>query len=124
MSDLRKAAQQALEALLHRTGGSDEVQRIDAAITALCAALAQEQAEPVQEPVAWIYPDDYAGILKHQSRAEVFQKAWCNPAVCVPLYTTPPQRPPLTDEEIMELWKRYIGPISFASAVIARTTQT
>lgn len=58
-----------------------------------------QQLEPVQEPVAWMYPDDYAGILKHQSRAEVFQKAWCNPAVCVPLYTAPPQRKPLPNHD-------------------------
>ena len=47
----RTLLEQALDALLHRTGGSDQVQRIDAAITALRAALAQ-QAEPAQEPVA------------------------------------------------------------------------
>lgn len=36
----RTLLEQALDALLHRTGGSDQVQRIDAAITDLCAALA------------------------------------------------------------------------------------
>ena len=88
----RTLLEQALDALLHRTGGSDQVQRIDAAITALCAAL----AEPVQEPVAWMvyteggtsaYVTDNPNDLVGAYRA-------------LALYTSPPQRPRLTDEEI------------------------
>ena len=64
MSALREAAQQALEALNsidvgYRSPSGDPLEvsfdevKCEAAITALRAALAQEQAEPVQEPVAW-----------------------------------------------------------------------
>lgn len=49
MKDLRKAAQQALEALVAAYQGKDKTGQVTDAITALRAAL----AEPEQEPVAW-----------------------------------------------------------------------
>ena len=58
MSDLRKAAQQALEALnLASRNGSDglkryEIKELDDTIAALHAALAQ----PEPEPVVWMSP--------------------------------------------------------------------
>ncbi len=59
------------------------------AITTIKEALAQ----PEQEPVAWL--DEYGNAFplsaKHYS---VVGKHW------KPLYTTPPQRKPLTDEQI------------------------
>ena len=121
MTDLRTAAQQVLEALewyrqeYRDIDGGTRFDWTDKAAKDLRAALAQQA-----EPVAWMYPDDYAGILKHQSRAEVFQKAWCNPAVCVPLYTAPPQRKPLTDEEIEQLLSKYernYDMVNFARAI-------
>ena len=59
-------------------------------------ALAQPKE---QEPVAWITPD-----------GEGFRIRFSPPVNDVPLgwdalYTTPPQRKPLTDEEILEVWK-------------------
>ena len=77
----------------------------------VCAATAEAWreeaalAEPVQEPVAWIQPDH-------------LQKARRAPFLCrveptkrmvdfVPLYTAPPQRKPLTDEEIQELSQQH-----------------
>jgi len=58
MSNLREAAQQALEAMAcmrDMVAHPDNLQFIDNAITALRTAL----AEPEQEPVAWeqFYPD-------------------------------------------------------------------
>ena len=55
--------------------------------------------EPEQGPVAWITPD-----------GEGFRIRFSPPINDVPLgwdalYTTPPQRKPLTDEEILEVWK-------------------
>jgi len=94
MNDLRTAAQQALEFLDAEFGWSPgEAPRIDN----LRAALAQ-QAEPAQEPVAWIQPDH----LQKARVAPFFCRVEPTPrcADFVPLYTTPPQRPPLTDEEI------------------------
>jgi hypothetical protein len=92
MSDLRAAAQQALEALNYyerHTGFKST------ATDALRAALAQ-QPEPVQEPVHQFrlmyssdwhdgHPNPAYGYGPYQTRT---------------LYAAPPQRPRLTDEEI------------------------
>jgi len=62
---------------------------IGTAITAIKAALAQ----PVQEPVAWIWKD-----MRGQDVVSLFEPRFNS----IPLYTTPPKRPwvGLTDEEI------------------------
>lgn len=49
MTDLRTAAQQALEALMDYKRSDDD--RVSIAMGILQDALAQEQAEPAQEPV-------------------------------------------------------------------------
>ena len=99
----RATVEQALEALERTADPADEwpfavAQRRQSAITALRAALAQ-QVEPV-EPVAWVrleawksgqsWPDDCFTALPAEG--------------LTPLYTAPPQRKPLTEEEIERLW--------------------
>ena len=85
MTDLRTAAQQALEALEEYQSKGAPFMACDGAIDALRAALAQ-QAEPVQEPVQepegldWRYTARIGYVVKP--------------------YTAPPQRQPLTQEEI------------------------
>ena len=59
----------------------------DKAITAIKEALAQ----PEQEPVAWMNDMGTHIDLNVSGRG-------------IPLYTTPPQRKPLTDEEIWKFW--------------------
>ena len=73
-----------------------------------------------QEPVAWIVHDRVAPDrltfveVKESLQTEV-----------TPLYTTPPQRKPLTDERIREIWKHWphqvisgaIKATSFARAI-------
>lgn len=100
MTTLREAAQQALEAL----GSSLYPQpRQVAAIAALRAAL----AEPVQEPVAWLFTNLQSGDYdfcyqedEHNHDREMWHKQ--------PLYSAPPQRKPLTEEEILKAigWER------------------
>ena len=71
------------------------------AITAIKEALAQ----PEQEPVAWISPKE---LLVMRGNAYAGSKDWRVNLGLEPeegdvgLYTTPPQRNPLTDEEIWE----------------------
>ena len=60
----------------------------DERITAIKEALAQ----PEQEPVAWMQPD------------EVHISLWKDNYHIIPLYTTPPQRKPLSDEEMKKIW--------------------
>jgi hypothetical protein len=87
---LRKAAQQALEAL---DSDHPDIQ-LRAAIT-LRAALAQ----PEQEPVAWVWNTE-VGV--HTTLGIGFHKEAIPGAIYTPLYTAPPQRKPLTEQEICE----------------------
>ena len=89
MTNLRQAAQQALEAL--------ESGLAFAAHSAVLQNLRTALAQPEQEPVAWISP---SGAL-YRTR---FHAAANGEQLLTPLYTTPPQRPwqGLTDEEFLE----------------------
>jgi hypothetical protein len=80
------------------------------AITAIKQAL----AAPVQEPVAWMFPDD----LKRFETSEVYAEAYSikmgspTQGTTVPLYTTPPAAQPavpLTDEQIEHLWETRVS---------------
>ena len=93
MTDLRTAAQQALEALesaveydYHGTPLTETHAGFDDAATALKAAL----AEPVQEPVA-AWENKYG------------MKEWEVHALRAGWMPAPPKRKPLTEEEIDEL---------------------
>ena len=105
MTTLREAAQQALEALEDHATQYPHMQKgytVDA-ITALRAALAQQE----QEPVAWqVHPFDYGighkGVYAMTQRLDQV-KAWERKGWTVqPLYTHPPRREwqGLTEEEI------------------------
>ena len=88
MSDLRKAAQQALGAL--KAGTDVDPIFAGETIDALRAALAQ----PEQEPVAWINEHG------HSDRG---LDAILDPTGWTPLYAHPPQRKPLTEDEIFRV---------------------
>ena len=101
--NLREAAQQALEALEALQGGcTDHDDGTVEAITVWCpeiiTALRAALAEP-QEPVAYIHRQG-----NHWEVSERFllddekARGWTEE----PLYTAPPQRKPLTDEEIRQ----------------------
>jgi len=93
MTTLREAAQQALFALQYHVEMTWPVDRTTAAITALRAALAEQQ-EP--EPVAWLV--DIGSSKPRQMHffskvhAEEFAATLTPPRVLTPLYTAPPQR--------------------------------
>ena len=99
---LEQAARQALEALneaesafRHPTRGHPaRIKMAQAAITALHQALAHQ---PKQEPVAWATmpeADDWCFVSGSKDPNKKLEGVW------VPLYTEPPKRKPLTDEEI------------------------
>jgi hypothetical protein len=112
MTSLREAAQAALEALefYYDQHGEESDAKV---ITALRAAL----AEPVQEPVAGNWSvfntgaEVFSGMSLPEAVAELtparLERGWS--AVCVinkdnpPTYA-PPQREPLTKEEIDSIW--------------------
>ena len=100
MSDLRTAAQQALEALeafMHDSPRPYDAMRGQAAMGALCAAL----AEPVQEPVAWMMVNKThnLGPSLHWKPQTDWHITWES----VPLYTHPPRRK--TEQEPVALEK-------------------
>ena len=92
MTDLRKAAEQALEAL-HNIDQSNN----DDAIEALGQALAQ----PEHEPVAWHEPDSFGNVTTYKKWA--LENGW------KPLYTAPPKREwvGLTVNEAREFYEKY-----------------
>ena len=104
MTDLRKAAQQALEALEEYQSKGAPFLACDGAVAALRAALAQkdEPGEPVREPVAWIHTDldkPRVKFLEWSEDEPGYRGCW----IKTPLYLSPPQRKPLTDEEIRRI---------------------
>lgn len=111
MSTLRQAAQQALEALewisAQKTGGMIQ-RKATEPIAALRAAL----AEPVQEPVAWQWLD--TAHFRKKIPADSTSSEW------TPLYTAPPQRKPLTEEEVekayREIWRDLSSDFDHTSA--------
>ena len=95
MTDLRKAAEMALDALdMYREHDAENIGLADAAYEALRQALAQ----PEQEPVG------YVTIETISSWAKVPSIKWFKKPTQGPLYTAPPKREwvGLTDEEIEE----------------------
>ena len=111
MTTLREAAQQALEAL-----DAYSLEQVDEARTALRAAL----AEPV-EPVAWRwgYRSITTGEMDWRGYVEIAADPNLrSPAIIMePLYAAPPQRKPLTEEEIKQLLFESAGMTVTFSAV-------
>jgi hypothetical protein len=99
MTTLREAAQQALEAL---ESGLD-VDPIFAGETEVALRAALEQQKQEQEPVAWIQSNhlQLAQRGPFSCRVEPTQR---HPDF-VPLFTRPPRREPLSDEELDRLWR-------------------
>ena len=89
-----EALRMALEALeadeldMVDDGSGNMVFRKEQAITAIKKSLAQ-----TQEPLAWISTGP-ASMIHWTSDKPAYGDDW------VPLYTTPPQRKPLTDEDV------------------------
>ena len=76
----------------------------------LVIASGTDIAQPEQEPVAWlIWLHGPAGHFDHKQFAEMeFErrnKEYPDPdRKLLPLYITPPQRKPLTDEDMKKIW--------------------
>lgn len=102
MNALREAAQLALEALEYGQHSLKQVSehqwesRGQLAMDALKAAL-DRQPEPAQEPFGYLWPTG-----RHPEFRFTQQKR--DGVDGTPIYTAPPQRPPLTDEEIGEVY--------------------
>jgi hypothetical protein len=91
----------ALDALEESNTDNDTMEFWDRKIKAI-AALKDRLAQPEQEPVAWIERDMQCDDFDPDSvtceKPTIAADGW----EWIALYTTPPQRKPLTDEQI---WK-------------------
>ena len=112
----RSTVEQALEALEQSEtfvpyegfgmARRDAERKHQAAITALREALSESE----QEPVAWVEAP-YGEIRVNPLYRLQFPQSL---ALSIPLYTTPPPRNPLTDEEIDKLpWGPRGSPMTF-----------
>ena len=80
-------------------------------------AMAQDKlAQPEQEPVAIVHIKDDCLVGSHRDNSKPFPDGqyglW-------PIGTTPPQRQPLTDEQIEDIAAKTMFPINFARAIEA-----
>lgn len=76
----------------------------------LVNALKEALAQPAQEPVACIHKGHL--YMAHEFMSRI-------PDGATLLYTTPPQRQPLTDEQIEDIAAQTMFPINFARAIEA-----
>lgn len=115
MSDLRKAARQALEALDDACGNRCNAENNPCYQRIVAEVLRAALAQPEQEPVAWRYdeatyrPDDLRGRQWHFTLFST-RKPYADEMVqnVTPLYTAPPQRKPLR-------YVTYVCPVCAAS---------
>lgn len=108
MTDLREAAQAVLDRW------DKQWDWLDAGPTAdLMKDLRAALAESNQEPVAWLYTDAKGRPAMVFTKKAPYEDA-------VPLYTAPPQRTPLTDEEIKYCEKQSMinGALPFEQRVL------
>lgn len=138
MSELRKAAQQALEYLAAWSVGespnasavNDLIAELEAVLAQpeptnqcaetcerakLCAVCARGLGGAKQEPVAWRWSTPrLRGLTWHYTNNRTFAESQ-------PLYTQPPQRKPLTERELKVMWAEYApnigGIFEFARAI-------
>lgn len=112
MSDLRQAAQQALDEMLRVNSAGIFEGELNEAITALRQALVEpEQKMTKQKPVAWT---DERGFIAYQ--ADSFPRG----TTVSPLYAHPPTpRKPLTNEEISAIFDDTLEGGSFFDVALA-----
>ena len=113
MSDLRKAAQDVVDTW--KIYGTAESLRGWMDILEAALAQEQEQAEPAQKPVAWALHTGTRQGIKWNREVEHG----------TPLYAAPqPQRPPLTDEEIDEIFRDLCStPVGASYRTMARAIE-
>lgn len=108
----------------------------------VCAALIEALAQPEQEPVAWAILTRWKGVkdgdvwsdwlfnplaaysTKKRAEEELEPNNYFNEFVIVPLYTTPPQRKPLTDEQERKAFEQHWYDYYHCGSISPRTNGT
>ncbi len=123
MTDLRKAAEMALEAL-------EEINKLSVGEKAICLpaeiddamdALRQALAQPEQKPVAWLEPEWQEKICPEFGYEVTITDDHPRDLCWIPLYTAPPKREwvGLTDAEV-EAWR---GNYDFFDSALVREVE-
>ena len=123
--NLRDAAQAALNAMQSFESGTNGLYEGEFAeeIAALKAALAEPVQEPVQEPVAWMSPASQSMIGRDDGNGSAYHIITISKATgnhTIPLYIAPPQRKPLTEEEIDAEWRKAASEEGFTTVQFVR----
>jgi len=125
MIEVLKQMVKALEFFKELSLSIKEIEIAEEAIQAGKQAIAELES---QEPVAWMYEDDYQRMLT----SETFCKVWSvevgsltRGETTVPLYTRPPQSTwvDLTNDEIALIHADNPHPQGFARAVLAKSKE-
>jgi hypothetical protein len=103
-----EALRLALEALEYR--GTDSWRKRQPAITAIKAAL-----EAKDEPVAWMCADASLINKGYARFSHVCMGEWK-----IPVYTTPPQRKPLTNEQLKAIVSDTVDGVTVSESVLFR----
>ena len=84
-----------------------------------CDTAAEFKAQPEQEPVAWLWRHETANYGSPSVQLHFHGDCYFDGWEVTPLYTTPPHRKPLTDDEIDKLpWEPHEGnPMTFAEGL-------
>ena len=130
---LREAAQQARAFTMRDFASLRDFEAAKAVLhDNLCAALAQ-QRKPVQEPVAWA--TEIIDALQAQYNTEMIKENDSGDALirlddaiaavedAEKHYTAPPQRPPLTDEEIDSIHIHLSNTVGSSYKTLARAIE-
>ena len=84
-------------------------------------AVAHSSTQPKQEPVAWMLKSGHGTEFNDCIAEELKALTWKGKPMWTPLYIAPPQRKPLSDEEIQALWEKAfdsgLSPRDFARAI-------
>jgi hypothetical protein len=89
----------AIKTLLSR----DPCVHANTAIEMIDAILKEHPAAPVQEPVAWMYPDDYERMLTSETFCTVYSvevESATRGKSSVAIYTTPPEAQPAPVQQV------------------------
>jgi len=113
VNKLRDAAQQALDALEEYQAKGAPFWACDAAVAALRAALAEptvpSDCADSHQPVAWMYRGIRHDGTLHENESLIWRPEYMDimseeqGAKATPLYAHPPQRQPLTIDEVEQI---------------------
>ena len=100
--DDRQLIEDLLSALEYHT---EQTRPIEFSKVAIQAAREYLQKPTQQGPVAWgVFDDNLHDMFFAKEEAQEMVRLKGDGSTVKPLYTTPPQRKPLTDEEIWKFW--------------------